>query len=362
MCMLVAFLAAATTAQGQEAEGSMLAFTARSINFGVINEEDGRATRTFYATNIGDSEIVVTNIITTCGCTTICYDQRPIAAGGSFSFDVIYDPRNRPGRFERNLFVVTSDSAEPTMLKIFGRVEPRERTPLEIFPFDFGGGLRLQSNFHAFAYIEHGKSAEERIEYINLSEQEISLAIIPLESSGALTVEHPTTIAPNATGEIVLRYSLDEQSDMYGTMSDIMSIAVDGKVGTTRLSTYAIATDNFDSVEDIFAPKAVFSKKILKFGEILCANDTFEQEIVITNGGEAPLVIRRLESSSAAVTYHIAEGVEVATTESITLTIRIDTSLVEIWDMPFTARINIITNDPVQPLQVIKVNALPKYK
>ncbi|MBQ2365498.1 MAG: DUF1573 domain-containing protein [Alistipes sp.] len=362
MCLLIAILATVTTGRAQEAEESRLVFTSQSINFGVINEEDGLATRRFNATNIGDTEIVVTEIITTCGCTTVCYDRHPIPAGDSFSFDVIYDPRNRPGRFERNIFVATNDSAEPITLKIFGRVEPRERTPYEIYPFDFGGGLRLQSNFHAFAYIEHGKSAEEHIGYINLSERDITLAVTPIESSGALTVEYPTTIAPNATGDIVLRYSLDEQSDKYGTMSDIMTIAVDGTTGTTRLSAYAIATDNFDSVEDILAPKAIFSKKILKFGEILCANNIFEQEIVITNGGKAPLAIRRIESSSAAVTYHIAEGVEVAAAESVTLTVYVDTSLIEVRDMPFTARINIITNDPMQPLQVIKVNALPKYK
>lgn len=353
------FLLSTIYANNIMAQSTALNFENSTINFGTIAEEEGRVTKYVEATNRGDAPIYIIDIATSCGCTVAEYSREPIPPGGKAKIGVTYDPRDRPGRFERHLLITTSDSKEGIRIEVIGRVTPRERTVYELYPFDMGGGLRMESNFHAFAYVEHGASVEERIAYINNSDREIAITIDEIEVSGALTLIYPERIAPHATGDITLCYVLDESSDRYGTMSDIFRFVVDGKSSNVIFSTYAIAVDNFTLVEDILAPTAVISKKIVKFGEILCDNGTLEQSIEIGNSGESPLEIRAIESDSKAVTV-TTEGVNsIAKGETMLLTIRLDTALIEDRDNPFVTRIRIICNDPMMPMQVIKVNAIP---
>ena len=112
-------------------------------------------------------------------------------------------------------------------------------------------------------------------------------------------------------------------------------------------------------MEDILAPTAVISKKIVKFGEILCDNATLEQSIEISNSGESPLEIRAVESDSRAVTVRVEGDGSVVKGEVVRLVIGLNTALIEDCDNPFTTRVRIICNDPMMPMQVIKVNAIP---
>lgn len=352
--VLSAFFAEIATAQS-----SALIFEKSTIDFGIIAEEGGTQTKFVSATNSGETPIYIKDVTTSCGCTVASYSRDAIFPGESTTIGVTFDPRDRPGRFERHMLISTSDSSQGVRIEVIGRVTPRERTIYELYPFDMGGGLRMESNFHAFAYIEHGAQVEERIAYVNNSEREISLSIEEVESSGALSLSYPHHIAPHASGDIVLSYALDENSERYGTLSDIIRFVIDGQPSKTLFSTYAIAVDNFTLVEDILAPTAVISKKIVKFGEILCDNATIEQSVEISNSGESPLEIRAVESDSRAVTVRVEGDGSVVKGEVVRLVIGLNTALIEDCDNPFTTRVRIICNDPMMPMQVIKVNAIP---
>jgi hypothetical protein len=187
----------------------------------------------------------------------------------------------------------------------------------------------------------------------------IAISIEPVEESGALTVTYPQVVQPHATGDIVLSYALDEDSERYGTLSDIFHFVVDGHSSKVLFSTYAIAVDNFDLVEDILAPSAVVSKKIIKFGEILLDNKTLEDAITLSNSGDSPLLIRRIEADSPAVDVEVAGAMSVAKGESVTLIIRLNTSLIEDCDNPYVSRVRVICNDPIVPMHTIRVTAIP---
>lgn len=350
-----------TTAAGmaQDSAGSALRFDSLTIDYGTIDEDGGMVTKYIEATNSGNASVTILDVVVSCGCTHAEYPRDAIQPGEKVSIGITFDPRDRPGRFEREALIVTSDSDNHTLIYIKGRVTPRERTVYEIYPFDMGGGLRMESNFQAFAYIEHGCSIEERIAYINNSDRSINLSLVQTQSSGALTIEYPRSIAPQQHGDIVLRYSLDEESSYYGTLSDIFQFSVDGKCNNTLISTYAISVDNFASVEDIFAPSAVISKKIIKFGEILLNNEALEEHITLSNSGEDPLIIRCIETDSPAIKVEILGNRSIEKGATTTLIVRLNTALIEDCDNPFTSRIRVICNDPIVPMQVIKVTAIP---
>jgi hypothetical protein len=126
------------------------------------------------------------------------------------------------------------------------------------------------------------------------------------------------------------------------------------------ISTYAIAVDNFSLVEDILAPSAVVSKKNIKFGEILLNNKILEESITLSNNGEDPLIIRCIESDSPAIEVEVVDNECIDKGEATTLIIRLNTALIEDCYTPFASRIRVICNDPMVPMQVIKVTAIPR--
>ena len=247
------FLCVELSAQQQ---GSALRFGSSTIDLGHIREEGGVVRCNVDAINSGKDTIYIKEILTTCGCTVAKYESGEVAPGDTFRLSVQYDPMNRPGRIDKSLYVEVSDCEEPLRLHIVGYVQPRERTIDELYPFDMGAGLRLKSNFHAFSYLEHGKVLEERIGYINTSEEELHITLCPQKISSHLELIAPDVIVPKAMGDIVLRYALAEESDVYGILEDIFTVVVNGKASYYPLSCQAVAVDNFDLVDDISAPKA----------------------------------------------------------------------------------------------------------
>ena len=343
----------------QEGTKSALLFEKDTHNFGHIDEEGGVVAHIFEATNTSKTTIEVEKIVTTCGCTTAEYDKKPIPAGGKFSFRVVFNPLARPGRIDKQIYVLASDSPNEIVLNIIGYVNARERTIEELYPFDMGGGLRLKSNFHAFGYLEHGKELTERIGYVNTSSKTISLNIAPTISSGLLDISYPTTIAAGEKGDIVLHYAIAAASDIYGTKRDIMQLIVDGTTSYYTLSSQAIVVDNFDIMDDISAPMLVISKNIIKFGEVNCSNDVLEQRVVLTNEGASTLIVRIVESSSSAVECLAERDIAIAPGASHEIGVRLYASRIEDVDNPFSARVYIISNDPLRPMQSVRVNALP---
>ena len=346
----------ASFAEGELPSG--LCFTNDTYDYGHIAEEGGAVRCYFEAVNNSTYNIEIENIVTTCGCTTASYEHSTVAPGKGFSFEVSFDPMNRPGRIDKHIYVHVSDSTEPIRLRIAGYVQPRERTIDELYPFAMGNGLRLVSNFHAFGYVESGKSVEERIGYVNTSDHEITLSLHRIEGSDLLEIVAPRRIAPQATGDITLRYN-NTKEVVYGSLRDRIEVRINGIKGNYDISTYAIAVDNFDSTDDISAPRLAISKNIIKFGEVNSRNVVIERSVELQNEGASPLLVRSIECESPAVEAIWSNAKSIAPNSTARITLKLHSRYIKDWDNPFVVRVLVITNDPLRPMQAIRVNALP---
>ena len=354
--IIVALLFCSVAAYAQSGE-SGLQFLNRSHDFGHIREDGGKVQSVFTATNISDKDIYITNINTSCGCTSASYSKDAISPNDTFELAVQFDPYNRPGRIDKHIFVTTSDSEQVITLLLKGYVQERERTIDEIYPFDMGEGLRLRSNFHAFGYIEQGNTTEEHIGYVNTSQHPLSISIVFTEQSGLLSIDYPTAIPAGATGEITLCYTIPHSENIYGTISDKMRLKIGKAEARYPISCEAIATDNFSMVDDISAPRVDISKKIIKFGEITSDNEVLEEVVTIVNSGASPLIVRRIESTSEALEC-VASSYTIEPQQNAELRIRLYPERITATEGLFSERVRIITNDPVRPMQSIKVNAI----
>jgi len=336
---------------------AQLVFTPDAWDFGRIEESGGRVSHTFTGVNRGAEPVVVLDVVTSCGCTVPEFSRRPVLPGDSTRVTVTYDPMNRPGRIDRSIAVRVSDSDEDIRLKIVGRVLPRQKSLEEIYPFDMGGGVRLESNFHAFAYVEHGKSVETRIGCVNRSDHPVLVRLAPVETSGALQIEYDELLAAGQTGDIVLRYRLAENSSRYGTMRDALTMVVDGIPSETLLTTQAVAVDNFDEAVDTASPKAQLPSTIVRFGHVAADSGIISQRVEIRNTGQAPLIVRKAESNIAAVRCRPEGGLMIPAGGSGSITVTFSPSQAA-REGAFVSRVFVITNDPAHPMHTIRVNAI----
>jgi hypothetical protein len=84
-------------------------------------------TFTFEFKNTSKSPIIVTNVGTSCGCTTAKKPEAPIAPGKTGVISVKYDTK-RVGNFTKEITVTTNAQNEPYKLTIKGSVNPEGKT------------------------------------------------------------------------------------------------------------------------------------------------------------------------------------------------------------------------------------------
>ena len=104
---IISLLILGFTAKSQVATTKMQ-LSATEHDFGTFKEETGRQTFDFIVTNTGSEPLVIQNVVASCGCTTPEWTKQPIPAGAKGKVTAIYDPRDRPGQFNKTLSVYTN--------------------------------------------------------------------------------------------------------------------------------------------------------------------------------------------------------------------------------------------------------------
>lgn len=117
----VAFGAQVANAQG---DGNAAKIEAKETehDFGVFKEGDGNVSHVFVVTNTGKSPLVITRVVSSCGCTTPSFTKEPIAPGKSGEINVVYNPTGRVYPFTKTVSVYSNGKKGPLVLTIKGEV------------------------------------------------------------------------------------------------------------------------------------------------------------------------------------------------------------------------------------------------
>ena len=123
----MALLLGAANTQAQEWQpipGMHLSINEMTHDFGTHPQY----TQTEFEFNIKNDStlaLVISNISTSCGCTTPTYSKRPVKSGKIATVKVAYDA-SRIGIFSKTIYVYTNFSTEPIELNIKGTMEETE--------------------------------------------------------------------------------------------------------------------------------------------------------------------------------------------------------------------------------------------
>ncbi|WP_195425093.1 DUF1573 domain-containing protein [Bacteroides cellulosilyticus] len=92
-----------------------------STSLGVFSWEDEQTTN-FTLKNIGKNPLVIENVSTSCGCTSVSYSKEPVRSGNSVILNVSYKA-DHPEHFNKTITVYCNAESSPILLRIAGDAE-----------------------------------------------------------------------------------------------------------------------------------------------------------------------------------------------------------------------------------------------
>lgn len=116
-------------------------FLSEKRNFGDIKEEDGSVSTTFQFVNIGKKPLKITNVLTTCGCTTPEWTKTEVKTGDTGVVVAVFSPQNKQGYFQKTLTVITNGNPQSATLTVEGAVSSRKKDMEAMFPDKMGNLL-----------------------------------------------------------------------------------------------------------------------------------------------------------------------------------------------------------------------------
>ena len=96
-------------------------WTKKTWDFGNISEGE-EVSHTFYFRNTGKHNLIIKNIETGCGCTTVNYDKAPIAPGKEGKIEIAFNSAGRYGKQYKEICIFANITGKQETLKFTANV------------------------------------------------------------------------------------------------------------------------------------------------------------------------------------------------------------------------------------------------
>lgn len=342
--VLTSFITVASFAQMQ--------FSKTTHDFGQVPEAEGEVTYDFVFTNAGKSPIIITDVKSSCGCTTPEWPKQPILPGKTGTVKAIFDPKDRPGIFDKEITVSTR--SEQVKLRIIGTVIPRTKGVVDLYPRTIGS-LRLKSNNIPFANIYNTATAVDSLPIINNGNSPLTLAFEDVPSHITIKAQ-PSVLKPGERGVIVCTYYAHKKND-YGYVADKLKLTINGNnVKGNELIVSATIDEDFSllsATQKANAPVFQVESRSIALGAVK-AGENKEFSISITNNGKSDLIIRKATSNCDCITLSNGNPKTVKAGQTAELKASFNSTGLK---GNIYKNITLITNAPALPKTTIRVSA-----
>jgi Protein of unknown function (DUF1573) len=324
-------------------------------DFGNIPEQGGPVKHDFIFVNNSPRPIKVLSVKASCGCTTPDWSKDPIQPGKTGFVQASYDPKGRPGFFNKSLTITTDLDGNAIILQIKGEVvQGVEAVSNEFTVVNGSWRLKAKSFNLGKVYLKDQFVAKE-YPFINGGEKAVTF-LDKVQSPSYIRISViPKTVKPGEQGTLRVSYN-GKMKGQYGFQSDNVMIHTDDESEPDKsFSIFATLEDYFPPLsqkERAEAPifKSQFSA--FEFGRVP-VNATTERQITVSNTGKKDLLIRSIQTNCACVKA-TAEKTTLKGGESTTVTISFNS---EGRTSTQQKAIIFYTNDPENPVQRITFTA-----
>jgi hypothetical protein len=330
---------------------SHIAFEKLQHNFGTFKEELGVQTVSFNFKNDGSDPLILNNVQASCGCTTPEWTREPVAPGAKGVIKVSYDPRNRPGVFNKTIRVSSNAENADVILTILGEVTARTRTIEEDYPNEIGP-LRAKTNHIAFVQIKENQIKKDSTEIINNTDQTLQLSFKTPPTHLSAVIK-PGKLAPKQKGYIVVTFDATKIK-AYGFVMNRIYLNIDGQDDyKNSLAVSTTLEEDFSglSPEDLKnAPIVSYDTESFDFGDIK-PGSRVEHTFNLKNIGKKDLIIRDVKSSCGCTAVSPSKNI-VTSGESVPLKVSFDSTG---KNGRQNKTITVITNDPKNPTTILRI-------
>lgn len=111
--------------QAEPVNGPQIVFTVNSHDFGDI-EQGEKVNYVFEFENSGTEPLILSNVLTTCGCTATSWPREPIAPGEAGKIAVSFNSAGKMGKQNKVVTVVSNAVNAQERVKIITNVLPKK--------------------------------------------------------------------------------------------------------------------------------------------------------------------------------------------------------------------------------------------
>lgn len=348
--------------------GSLLALSSWSVSAQEITTENkvidcGQivfrtpVTAEFLVENSGSQPLIIKDVRTSCGCTTVDYPTTPIPPKQKFMVKATYDAKQL-GRFNKQIGIYSNGSAEPTMLSIRG-VVVAEITNFQGKYTHRMGDLLIDVNNIEFDNVNRGDRPIQKIHIKNTGSAVAEPVVMHLPTYLKAEVS-PSRIAPGHSGTATIMLNSQSIRDLGLTQTSVYLGSFPGdKVSPEKeISVSTVVLPDFEHMtptQRANAPKMRMSAGSLELGKPVGWTKK-KGAIDITNEGRSTLKINSLQMFTTGLEVSLNKT-EIAPGEKAKLRI---TALADgLKAARSKPRVLMITNDPENTKVVININLEP---
>lgn len=315
-------------------------------DFGAFREDMGPQTARYRFVNTGLEDVAVISARANCGCTQPVYSTKPVAPGDTAVISVAYNPAGRPGRFMKYIRVQLSDRAAPERLTIKGVVIGNLSSLGTSFPVEMGQ-LRLRRPALVMGNVKKQSTSTAAVEWYNAGQDTLRPRVAASEPwlNAAFA---PSSLGPGEQGTLTVFLRAD-LCPVYGLLDAELQVWPDSsRQESYMLPLTAMINEDFSQL----TPEQLRTAPVAELGSTLCTLEGDAGRLTLTNRGQAPLLVRRVYTADRSVEVHCAAS-ELKPGESAA----IEGKSTGAQTRPFAAKVVVITNDPVHPVQSVRVVA-----
>lgn len=129
IAFLMSVLMFAQEAVTESKTGAKIEFEDKSKDFGDIFQGD-KVTHVFNFKNTGTEPLILSNVITSCGCTATEWPREPIAPGASGEINATFNSSGKMGQQNKVITVVSNSTEGSARVSIISNVLPPKTTPV----------------------------------------------------------------------------------------------------------------------------------------------------------------------------------------------------------------------------------------
>ncbi len=324
-------------------------FNEKIHDFGSVPEQAGPAEFEFSFTNKSIRPIKIISVNPSCGCTTPEWTKNAIEPGGIGIIKASFEPKGRPGYFNKTLSVQTDFDSNPIVLQIKGTVVSGDGGKYTAYP-NAVGGLSFRSTSCNLGKMFINRDNDAVIFPIKNASTD-TVRFLSVESPKYIKVQYPKFLAPNQAYDLKVQFDA-KMKGQYGFVTENFILHTsDKEMPDKSVSVYVTIEEYFPKLtpqEQALAPVLALSANVINFGRVR-AGVQLERDVKIKNMGKKELTIRFIQTNCTCLTSKI---------DKKTLKPGEETNLKSILNTtdrsgPQNKSISIYSTDPLNPVQRI---------